>query len=184
MKFLKSPVLLLFLFFVVQGKAQQKDVGNLVMDPEKSIISNAQASGTHNLLLAAVKVSNLETILDNDGPFTVFAPSDVTIDKTTKELVTELVNTKDKKELQSVLGYYIIAGKLTASKILKALCSGKGSATFTTISGDILTASMKGIDIILTDKKGNESVITKADVNQCNGVFHVIDTVRHQLLKV
>lgn len=184
MKFLKSPVLLILLLFGLKIEAQQNSIGSVEMDPEKSIISNAQASGNHNLLLAAVKLSDLETILDNDGPFTVFAPSDGNIDKATKDRVTELVRTKDKKELQSVLGYHIIAGKLTASKILKALCSGKGRATFTTISGDILTATMKGIDIILTDKRGTESVITKADENQCNGVIHVIDTVRHQLNKV
>lgn len=153
------------------------------MDPAKSIIKNAKESGNHNMLLAAVKVSDLERILDNDGPFTVFAPSDYNIDNTTKEKVNELVKVKNKKELQSLLGYHIIAGNLTASKILRALCRGKGIAKFTTITGDILTATMNGLDIILTDKLGKQSVITKADANQCNGVFHVIDSVSHNAIK-
>tara|TARA_R110000868_G_scaffold4211_14_gene26757 strand:- start:16106 stop:16657 length:552 start_codon:yes stop_codon:yes gene_type:complete len=177
MKFLKSPFLFVFLLFIFTSEAQQNKKAIAQMDPEKSIISNAQASGNHNLLLAAVKVSELESTLDNDGPFTVFAPRDVNFDSTTKERVTELVRIKNKKELQSVIGYHIVAGKLTASKILKALCRGKGIAAFTTISGDVLTATMKGLDIILTDKNGNQSIITKADANQCNGVFHVIDSV-------
>ncbi len=183
MKFLNSPLLLVFILFFIKISAQQNSKYLAQMDPEKSIMSNAQASGNHNLLLAAVKVSDLEIILDNDGPFTVFAPSDVNFDAITKKRVTELVRNKNKKELQSVLGYHIVAGKLTASKILKALCSGKGKATFTTITGDILTATMKGLDIVLTDVSGQQSIITKADANQCNGVFHVINSI-HPTSKV
>lgn len=183
MNYLKFPLVLLFSLSICSVIAQNS-ADNKQMDPEKSIYKNAKDSGNHDLLLAAVKASDLDLILDNDGPFTVFAPSDINFDNSTKKKVIELVRVKNKKELQTLLGYHIVAGKLTASKILKALCSGKGQATFTTISGDILTASMSGLDIVLTDKFGNKSVITKADANQCNGVFHVIDSVDHKLSKV
>lgn len=178
MSFLKSPVLLLIVFFVFKTQAQNATISNQKMDPDKSIIKNAKASGKHNLLLAAVKVSDLEKILDNDGPFTVFAPNDLDFDVTTTEKVNELLKKKDIKELQSVLGYHIIAGEVTASKILKALCRGKGKAKFTTISGELLYATMKGLDIILTDEKGHQSTIIKADANQCNGIIHEIDSIK------
>ena len=181
---IKTFVSSLFLLLIIFSVKSQEKRNISQMDPDKSIIKNAQESGNHSMLLAAVKVSELESILDYDGPFTVFAPSDNSLDNSTKEKVNYLVKIKNKKELQSVLGYHIIAGKLTASKILKALCRGKGKAQFTTISGDILTATMRGLDIILTDKYGNQSVITKADANQCNGVFHVIDSVNHNAIKV
>jgi uncharacterized surface protein with fasciclin (FAS1) repeats len=182
MNLLKFSPIILLLLFVCTAAAQEKST-IAQMDPDKSIIRNAKESGNHTMLLAAVRVSELETILDNDGPFTVFAPSDYNLDNSTKEKVKELVQIKNKKELQSILGYHIVAGNLTASKILRALSRGKGKAKFTTISGDILTATMSGLDIVLTDKYGNQSVITKADANQCNGVFHVIDSVRHNALK-
>lgn len=183
MNYFKFPLILLFLLSISSVIAQKSGDDN-PMDPDKSIYKNAKDSGNHDLLLAAVKASDLEKVLDNDGPFTVFAPSDNNFDSTTKNRVIELVRVKNKKELQSLLGYHIVAGKLTASKILKALCSGKGQAKFTTISGDILTATLSGLDIVLTDKYGNQSIITKADANQCNGVFHVIDSVGHKLSKV
>ncbi len=174
MKLFIFPLVFFATLFLTSLKAQNK---NLAMDPQKSIISNAQASGNHDLLLAAVKLSDLETTLDNEGPYTVFAPSDINFDESTKNKVTELVRLKDKKELQSVIGYHIVPGNITASKILKALCSGKGKASFTTITGDKLIVTIQGLDIILTDKNGHQSTIIKADASQCNGVIHVIDSV-------
>ncbi|MDP5229414.1 MAG: fasciclin domain-containing protein [Cellulophaga sp.] len=174
---LKTTYILLVVFISFQINAQHQPETVVLMDPNKSIIKNAQNSGNHEFLLAAVKASDLETILDSSGPFTVFAPNDVNFDSGTKEKVIELVRVNNKEELQLLLGYHIIAGNLSASKILKALCRGKGKTKFTTITGDTLIATMSGLDIILTDKNGNQSVITKADSDQCNGVIHEIDSI-------
>jgi uncharacterized surface protein with fasciclin (FAS1) repeats len=57
------------------------------------------------------------------------------------------------------------------------MCRGNGTAKFTTILGEKITATMNGIDIVLTDKSGNRAVIVTADSNQSNGVIHEIDTV-------
>jgi uncharacterized surface protein with fasciclin (FAS1) repeats len=46
-----------------------------------------------------------------------------------------------------------------------------------TVQGGTLTASMKGKNVIITDEKGGMSKVTIADVNQSNGVIHVVDTV-------
>ena len=54
---------------------------------------------------------------------------------------------------------------------------GKGKATLKTVSGGTLTASMKGKVLLLTDENGNSSNVTIADVNQSNGLIHVIDAV-------
>ncbi len=47
----------------------------------------------------------------------------------------------------------------------------------TTVQGGTLKASLKGKNVVLTDEKGGMSTVTIADVNQSNGVIHVIDTV-------
>ena len=54
---------------------------------------------------------------------------------------------------------------------------GNGKAVISTVSGGILTAWMKGKDVYVTDENGNSAKVTIADVNQSNGVIHVIDTV-------
>jgi uncharacterized surface protein with fasciclin (FAS1) repeats len=169
--------LVLFLLFSSHIVAQQTIANTISLDLEKSIVKYAKESGNHNLLLAGIKASDLETILDTQGPFTVFTPNDVNFDTNTKQKVIELVGVDNEEELQSVIGYHIIAGNLSASKILIALCRGQGKATFTTITGDKLVATMSGLDIILTDNHGNQSVITKADFKQSNGVIHEIDSI-------
>ena len=73
--------------------------------------------------------------------------------------------------------YHVVAGKMNASDIAKAIKAGKGKATLKTVSGGTLIAMMQGKDLIITDENGGMSKVTIADVNQFNGVIHVVDTV-------
>jgi uncharacterized surface protein with fasciclin (FAS1) repeats len=54
---------------------------------------------------------------------------------------------------------------------------GNGKATMKTVSGGTLTAWMQGKDLYITDENMNKAKVTIADVNQSNGVIHVIDAV-------
>jgi uncharacterized surface protein with fasciclin (FAS1) repeats len=129
------------------------------------------------MLHAAVKAADLEETLAGNGPFTVFAPSDGAFEKMSSDKITELLRPENKRALQSLVTYHIVAGKLTASNILKAMCRGKGSTILTTVQGNELLVTMDGLDIVLTDCFGNMARITSADFNQSNGVIHEIDSV-------
>ena len=144
---------------------------------EHSIISGTINSMDHQTLAEAVKAAELDEVLNSDGPFTIFAPFDRAFERITPEKLNELMHPENKDELKTLLSYHIIAGELTASKMLLAMCRGAGTAKFRTIQGDIISASMDGIDIVLTDSLGNEAKIVSADDNRCNGVIHVIDGV-------
>ena len=137
----------------------------------------AESSERHSLLLNALRATELDAVLGYDGQFTVFAPSNLAFEKLSEVTVEKLLDPQNKKMLKAILSYHIIAGKLSASKILKAMCRGMGKATFTTILGEKITASMSGTDIVLTDRQGNSAKIVLADSNQCNGVIHEIDSV-------
>ncbi|WP_400073070.1 fasciclin domain-containing protein [Zobellia russellii] len=144
---------------------------------EKSIVNSTATSKNHQTLLAVMKATDLEDLLDHAGPFTVFAPSDLAFQKISGKSVEYLLDPENRKELKDLLTYHIVAGHITASKILKAMCRGEGKATFTTVQGDIITATMKGVDIILNDSFGNTATIVVADSKQRNGVIHEIDNV-------
>ncbi|KAB5491875.1 MULTISPECIES: fasciclin domain-containing protein [Flagellimonas] len=143
----------------------------------KSIAQNTNESVDHKILFAAVKATNLDDILEESGPFTVFAPSDAAFQRFSQEKIEQLLNANDKTELKSLLTYHIVAGQLTASKILRAMCQGNGKASFTTVQGKKLVAHLDGYDIVLTDPMGNTARITTADLNLKNGVVHEIDSV-------
>tara|TARA_R110001592_G_scaffold322262_1_gene601195 strand:+ start:464 stop:1015 length:552 start_codon:yes stop_codon:yes gene_type:complete len=144
---------------------------------EKSIIERTASFESHSTLMSVLKVTNLDKVLGYNGEFTVFAPSNLAFEKLSQITIDKLYDPKNKKALKSILSYHIIAGKLSASNILTAMCRGNGVAKFTTIQGEKITATMNGIDIVLTDKSGNNAVIVTADSNQSNGVIHEIDTV-------
>ena len=174
------PVQLLFFLLFSFTSFAQNDISTSnisTSDPAKSIIMNTEASKNHKTLLAAMRASDMEEMLNYDGPYTVFAPSDMAFEKLTDINISDLLDPKNKKKLHQVLSYHIVAGYLSAAKILKAMCRGEGKAVFTTVQGDNIIATMSGIDIILTDMHGNTAKIITADSNQCNGVIHVIDSV-------
>ncbi|MFD2098426.1 fasciclin domain-containing protein [Flagellimonas iocasae] len=142
-----------------------------------AIAHNTIASEHHKILSAAVEATDLDDILDNSGPFTIFAPSDAAFERFSSEKIAQLINSQDKSALKSLVAYHIVAGHLTASRILRALCRGNGKASFTTIQGKKLLAHLDGYDIVLTDPMGNTARITTADVSQENTVIHEIDSV-------
>ncbi|SHK25586.1 Uncaracterized surface protein containing fasciclin (FAS1) repeats [Maribacter aquivivus] len=183
MKKWTSLMSLCALFLGIQTYAQDNAIDfkfeNLIstIQPEKSIIERTASFENHSSLLNALRATNLDKVLDYTGEFTVFAPSNLAFEKLSKATIDKLFDPENKKALKAMLSYHIIADKLSASSILKAMCRGNGIAKFTTIQGDKITATMKGIDIVLTDKSGNSAIITTADSNQSNGIIHEVDTV-------
>ena len=152
-------------------------VGGAAMYPTKNIVENAVNSKDHTTLVAAVTAADLVATLQSKGPFTVFAPTNAAFDKLPEGTVGTLLKPENKKMLQTILTYHVVAGKMNASDIAAAIKKGKGKATMQTVSGGTLTAWMKGKDLYITDEKGGMSMVTIADVNQSNGVIHVVNAV-------
>ncbi|MDP3492793.1 MAG: fasciclin domain-containing protein [Hyphomonadaceae bacterium] len=152
-------------------------VGGAAMYPSKNIIENAVNSADHKTLVAAVKAAGLVDTLSGPGPFTVFAPTDAAFARLPAGAVDGLLKPDMKATLQKVLTYHVVAGRMIAADISKAIQAGGGKATLTTVAGGTLTASMMGNMIMLVDAKGNMSHVTIGDVMQSNGVIHVVDSV-------
>ncbi|RZJ27284.1 MAG: fasciclin domain-containing protein [Flavobacterium sp.] len=177
--FLSAAVATMVMF--TTGAFAQKEktvmVGGAAMYPSKNIVANAVNSKDHTTLVAAVKAAGLVETLQSDGPFTVFAPTNAAFDKLPKGTVETLLKPENKKMLQTILTYHVIAGKMNSKDIAKAIKAGGGKAMLKTVSGGTLVASMKGKDLYITDENGKSAKVTIADVNQSNGVIHVIDAV-------
>jgi len=175
-KFFAASVLALLCGFTMSAQKTVM-VGGAAMYPEKNIIENAVNSKDHTTLVAAVKAAGLVETLQGKGPFTVFAPTNEAFSKLPAGTVDNLLKPENKKMLQTVLTYHVVAGKMNASDISKAIKAGKGKAALKTVSGGTLTAWMDGKTLYISDESGNKSKVTIADVNQSNGVIHVVDTV-------
>ncbi len=154
-----------------------KMVGGAAMYPTKDIVDNAVNSKDHTTLVAAVKAAGLVETLKSAGPFTVFAPTNDAFAKLPAGTVENLLKPENKGMLTKVLTYHVVAAKMDAAALSKAIKAGKGKATLATVAGGKLTASMKGKAIVLTDENGGMSTVTISDVYQKNGVIHVINSV-------
>lgn len=176
-----ATALVAFTMMIGSSAFAQKEktvmVGGAAMYPSKNIVENAMNSKDHTTLVAAVKAADLVETLKGRGPFTVFAPTNAAFDKLPSGTVASLLKPENKMMLQSVLKYHVVPGKMNASDISKAIKKGKGKAVLTTVQGGKITAWMEGKDLYISDENGGKAKVTIADVNQSNGVIHVIDTV-------
>ena len=145
-------------------------VGGAPMYPSKNIIQNAINSKDHTTLVAAVKAAGLVDTLQGPGPFTVFAPTNAAFAKLPTGTVDNLVKPENKETLTKILTYHVVPGKLEASD----LTDGK---MLKTVEGEQLTVKKADGKTWIVDAKGDTAAVTISNVNQSNGVIHVIDTV-------
>jgi uncharacterized surface protein with fasciclin (FAS1) repeats len=153
------------------------EVGGAPMYPSKNIIENAVNSKDHTTLVAAVKAAGLVEVLEGAGPFTVFAPVNGAFAKLPAGTVDMLLKPANKDKLVAVLTYHVLPGKLSAEQIEADIKKMGGKATYKTVAGGSLTFSWKDGALWVWDESGDSAKVTIADVNQSNGVIHVIDTV-------
>ena len=117
-------------------------------------------------LVSLVKLAGLDETLKNDGPYTLFAPTNDAFDKLDPSVVAHLTSEEGKAELVALLKGHVIDGEYDAADI------SQGETDLTTLasttmdierSGDMVTAD--DVDVVATDIKAS------------NGVIHAIDTV-------
>ena len=134
-------------------------------DIENSITDVAVSAGQFKTLTTALGAAGLDEVLNTqEGPFTVFAPTDEAFAKLPEGPVAALL--ADKEQLKKVLLYHVVSGEVPASKVVnlkKADTLAKDNAVKISTDGSTV--------------KINDATVVKADVKASNGIIHVIDTV-------
>ena len=131
---------------------------------DQTIVGVAASTGTFNTLVAAVKAADLVNVLQSDGPFTVFAPTDEAFAKLPAGTVEALLRPENREKLVAVLKYHVVPGKVTSADVKP----GKAK----TAQGQELTLA-----VVDGKVKVDQATVIKADVAASNGVIHVIDRV-------
>jgi uncharacterized surface protein with fasciclin (FAS1) repeats len=128
------------------------------------IVDTAKAAGTFETLIAALDAAEKTEMLKEDGPFTVFAPTDDAFSKLPEGTVDDLLKPENKKKLADLLTYHVIKGKVMAADLKTKMVRTKNGAKLDIkVNGGVVTV--------------NDAAVVTADVNASNGVIHVIDTV-------
>ena len=132
----------------------------------KDIVGLAASNENFSTLVAAVTSAGLVEVLQGDGPFTVFAPTNEAFAKLPEGVVAELLKPENKEALQAVLTYHVVPGKVMAADVVEL-------ESATTAQGSDLTITVSEEDGVSID----DAKILVTDIPALNGVIHVIDTV-------
>ena len=162
--------------FAATSEAKNPDVGGAPMFEGKNIVENAVNSADHTTLVAAVKAAGLVDALMGPGPLTVFAPVNAAFAGLPAGTVDTLLKPENKALLTKVLTAHVVAGDLKLAD-LRAKVGKDGYANLKTLSGDALSVRFRGDKAMVYSESRNIGTITIADVDQSNGVIHVIDAV-------
>ena len=133
-------------------------------DETQDIPANAEATGVHDALVAALAHANLVETLQGDGPFTVFAPTDDAFTAAGIDLST-FDNDEANATLSDILLYHVYAGSVAAADVTDGMVA-------TMVNGDNATFTVDNGSVMI-----NDANVTTADVAASNGIIHVIDKV-------
>ena len=159
-------------------KPEDKPDDKATASADKNIVENAFGLlRDFSTLVAAVKAADLVETLSGKGPFTVFAPTNAAFEKLPDGTVDTLLKPENKDKLKGILTYHVVAGKIDAAAVAKAIKDGNGKASLDTVQGEKITASLDGDKVVITDATGNKSTVTATDTMASNGVIHVLDTL-------
>ena len=122
--------------------------------PGPSVVSVARRSGDFGTLLTMVEAAGLTGLLEGDGPYTVFAPTDEAFRELPEGALQELL--ADEGHLTEVLKMHVVPGRVSSVKILE--------------SRELKTASGKTVSTV-------DIRVKKADIPARNGVIHVVERV-------
>ncbi|TGL67665.1 fasciclin domain-containing protein [Leptospira levettii] len=156
------------------GKGDDADTGkgiSAVSDDksQQDVLKIAIGSKDHTTLVAAVQAAGLVDSLANQGPFTVFAPTNDAFAKLPAGTVDDLLKPSQKDTLKNILEYHVVVGNLTEA-ILKTEFTGK----------DDELGMANGAHTKVTVKNGKtliNSATIIASIPAANGIIHVVDTV-------
>jgi len=152
-------------------------LSNSVIAQTKNIVETAVGSEVHTTLVAAVKAADLVGVLSSDGPFTVFAPTNDAFAKLPEGTVESLLKAENIETLKSILTYHVVAGKFMAADVIGLIKKNNGKAMIPTVNGGNLIATLNNGAVYITDANGNSAKVIAADLDNINGVIHVLDTV-------
>ncbi|MEM6379505.1 MAG: fasciclin domain-containing protein [Bacteroidota bacterium] len=176
MKLLGSFVLAM-LFFVGTSYAQCGSKSTSTTNANSNTASYAAAAGDSDIvslaagtedlstLVAAVKAAGLVEVLQGEGPFTVFAPSNKAFEALPAGTVETLLKPENKEQLIQVLTYHVVAGKVLSTDLSNGMKA-------TTVQGEEINVSIGDGKVSINDAR-----VTAADVKASNGVVHLIDKV-------
>ncbi|MEH2023395.1 fasciclin domain-containing protein [Nostoc sp.] len=130
------------------------------------IVSLAASSNSFTTLTSLLKTAGLTDILQQPGPYTVFAPTNEAFAALPAATLEQLQQPENKEALVKILRYHVVPGAVTASQLS---------------AGELTTDEGRPVNIKIDSANNQVSVnnarVIQADVKASNGIIHAINQV-------
>jgi uncharacterized surface protein with fasciclin (FAS1) repeats len=130
------------------------------------LAQSASTQGSFTTLSKALLAADLNKQMVEQGPYTVFAPTDAAFAALPKGTVDNLLKPENKQQLVKLLGYHAIPGQVTSSQLT--------SGQVKTVEGSLVTLKVNTTTSTVTV---NDAKVIQADIPASNGVVHIVDKV-------
>jgi uncharacterized surface protein with fasciclin (FAS1) repeats len=158
-------------------KVEADNTARIAEMEANSIAAKAMGNADLSSLVSALQAADMAQTLKGEGDYTVFAPTNEAFSKVPKATLENLMKPENKTQLQKVLQYHVLQGKMNATDVVAKIKAANNKLDVTTMNGETLTLSEKDGKVMIKDAKGNTATVTSADMDASNGVVHVIDKV-------
>jgi uncharacterized surface protein with fasciclin (FAS1) repeats len=149
----------------VEQEVNEND-SEVMEEQSMNIVETAINTPTLSTLVAAVQAADLvDALSDENAQLTVFAPTNDAF-AAIQETVDTLLLPENKTDLQNVLQYHVVSGKVMSTDLSDGM-------EVTALNGDILTITITEEGRVMI----NDAEVILADIETSNGVVHVVDTV-------
>ena len=129
-----------------------------------NILNVAVSSPDHTTLVAAVQAAQIEHVLVNAGPLTVFAPVNAAFDALPEGTVETLLKPENKADLAKILTRHAAPGSYKTAYL-------KDGMTLYMATGDYLPVVIKDGEYFV----GGAQILGSVECS--NGIVHVVDKV-------
>ena len=132
-----------------------------------TIVEVASNTDEFSTLTSAITVANIGSILSDEGPLTVFAPTDSAFAALPAGTLDSLLLPENRDLLVKLLYNHVSYGDLSS----EALITGQTGGQVDTFDGTVdVAATPTGVQV-------GEATVVQADVAASNGVIHAVDKV-------
>lgn len=161
----KTPLKLIFVSMLAALTASISTAGTYKnKETSKDLVSVAAAADNFSTLVAAVKAADLVGVLQGEGPYTIFAPTNEAFAALPAGTLESLLKPENKDQLIAILTYHVVPAKVLAKDVAAGMVD--------TANGTKLTIAIDAGSVMVQDAK-----VVATDILASNGVIHVVDKV-------
>ena len=137
-------------------------------ESDANILQVAMSSEAHTTLVAGVQAAEIEHVLVNAGPLTVFAPTNEAFDALPEGTLDNLLKPENKSDLATIITRHAAPGSYNQEALRK---EARKRRKLYMATGDYLEVVIDGDDIMV----GGAKVV--GTIQTSNGVINVVDKV-------